>query len=206
MAGRGDDDGAILLQRDEVQAGGHRFGASAQQHVQIARGRQRQQLFAAAFLQVHLQVRMGPHVGRQMLRQQAAAGCRDGAQAQAASGAAAQGRDRVGRGAQRGEHAARAIGHQLTAAGGAHAAGVAFEQLHAQQGFDVRQGMGGGRLAHADLRGGLLQAAELGDPGQQLQVAQAPLGQQPGEQGGGSDVHGSNIPERDIQNINILFG
>lgn len=81
---------------------------------------------------------------------------------------------------------------------------MAFEQFHAQQGFNVRQGMGGGRLAHADLRGGLLQAAQLGDAGQQLQVAQAPLGQQPGKQGGGGDVHGSGIPARDIQNMNIL--
>jgi len=79
----------------------------------------------------------------------------------------------------------------LSAAGGAHAAGVALEQFHAQQGFDVGQGVGGGGLAHADLGGGLLQAAQFGHAGQQLQVTQAALGQQAGKQGSGGDIHGA---------------
>jgi hypothetical protein len=107
----------------------------------------------------------------------------DGAQAQIARGALAQRGDRVRGGAQRRQHAAGAFGHELAAAGGAHAPGVALEQLYFQQILDVSQGVGGGRLAQADVAGGLLDAAQVGDAGEQLQMAQAALGQQAGQQG-----------------------
>ncbi|KAG1303733.1 hypothetical protein G6F62_015777 [Rhizopus arrhizus] len=51
--------------------------------------------------------------------------------------------------------------------------------------------MGGGRLAQADVVGGLLDAAQVSDAGQQLQMAQPALGKQAGKQGGGRDVHDS---------------
>ncbi|MOA59166.1 hypothetical protein D3C78_1837170 [compost metagenome] len=66
---------------------------------------------------------------------------------------------------------------------------MAFEQAHAQQAFDIGQRVSGRGLAHADVAGRLLDAAEVGDAGEQLQVPQPALDEQAGQQGGGGDVH-----------------